>query len=235
LKHENKILRARLSRQVHTTYEKRQTLLKFGKVIGRAIEELISIVSPSTFYNWVRNENGRPEPKNPKGGQRKPKELRELVLTIAEETGFGLIRIIGELCKLGITKISRQTVRNILKEHGIEPSPDRTSVCWADFLNRHGETLWGCDFFSVKSVTTKGIHDLYVLVFLCLQTREVIGRNGSPQRGTNGEAAMERVVQAAASGSPAPSPRFDFGVSPNCASRLRSVMIRMAARGMVSG
>ena len=84
-----------------------------------------------------------------------------------------MTRIVGELRKLGIKKISRQTVRNILKEHGIEPSPDRTSDSWADFLNRHGETLWGCDFFSVKSVTAKGIHDLYVLVFLCLKTREV--------------------------------------------------------------
>jgi len=127
---------------VHTTHEDRQTLLKYGKVIGRAIEELITIVSPATFYKWVREaKNGKPKPKNPKGGQRKPKELRELVLTIAEETGFGLTRIIGELRKLGITKISRQTVRTILKEHGIEPSPDRTSDSWADFLNRHGETL----------------------------------------------------------------------------------------------
>ena len=135
LKHENKLLRARLPRQVHTTHEERQTLLKYGKVIGRAIEELVTIVSPATFYRWVREEkNGKPKPKNPKGGQRKPVELRELVLTIAEETGFGLTRIIGELRKLGITSISRQTVRNILKEHGIEPSPDRTSDCWADFL-----------------------------------------------------------------------------------------------------
>jgi len=175
LKHENKILRARIPGQIHTTYEERQTLLKYGKVIGRAIEELITIVTPTSFYNWVRNEkNGKPMPKNPKGGQRKPKELRELVLKIAEETGFGLTRIIGELRKLGITNISRQTVRNILKEHGIEPSPDRTSDSWADFLKRHGETLWGCDFFSVKSVTAKGIQDLYVMVFLCLKTREVI-------------------------------------------------------------
>jgi hypothetical protein len=74
LKHENKILRARLPKQVHTTFEERQTLLKFGKVIGRAIEELISIVSPTTFYNWVRNE---------KNGKPKPKELRELVLAIS--------------------------------------------------------------------------------------------------------------------------------------------------------
>ena len=173
LKHENKILRARLPKQVHTTHEERKTLLKYGKAIGRAIEELATIVSPATFYRWVREEkNGKPKPKNTKGGQRKPEEIRQLVLNIAEETGFGLTRIVGEMRKLGI-KISRQTVRTILKEHDIEPSPDRTSDSWADFLNRHGETLWGCDFFSVKSVTTKGIHDLYVMVFLCLQTREV--------------------------------------------------------------
>jgi putative transposase len=175
LKHENKILRARLPKQVHTTWEERQTLLKYGKPIGRAIEELISIVSPVSFYRWLRAEkDGKPKPKNPKGGQRKPKELRELVLKIAEVTGFGLTRIIGELRKLGIKKISRQTVRNIRKEHGIEPSPDRTSDSWADFLKRHGETLWGCDFFSVRSVTAKGMRDLYVLCFLCLKTREVI-------------------------------------------------------------
>jgi len=174
LKQENKILRARLPKQIHTTFEERQTLLKYGKAIGRAIEELISIVSSTSFYRWMRNEkNGKSKPKNPKGGQRKPKELRELVLKIAAETNFGLTRIVGELRKLGIKKISRQTVRNILKEHGIEPSPDRTSDSWADFLNRHGETLWGCDFFSVKSVTAKGMRDLYVMVFLCLQTREV--------------------------------------------------------------
>jgi putative transposase len=33
LKHENKILRARLLKQVHTTTEERTTLLNFGKAI----------------------------------------------------------------------------------------------------------------------------------------------------------------------------------------------------------
>ncbi|MEK6262770.1 MAG: integrase core domain-containing protein [Planctomycetota bacterium] len=175
LKHENKILRSRLPKQIHTTAEERSTLLKFGKAVGKAIDELISIVSPASFYRWVREEVvNKPKCNKPKGGQRKPKELRELVLSIAAETGFGLTRIVGELRKLGIKKISRQTVRNILKEEGIKPGPDRSSDCWADFLKRHGETLWACDFFSVKSVTAKGIRDLYVLVYLCVQTREVI-------------------------------------------------------------
>ncbi len=149
LKQENKILRARLPKQIHTTTRERETLLKYGKQVGQAIHELITIVSPSTFLRWVREANGStPKPANPKGGQRKSREIRELVIEIAKTTGFGYTRIIGELRKLGIKNISRQTVRNILKEHGIEPGPDRTSDSWTEFLNRHGETLWGCDFFS---------------------------------------------------------------------------------------
>jgi len=174
LKEENKILRARIPGQVHTRSAERERLLKFGKPLGRAIEELITIVSPKTFYRWVREEGRGSGPKNPKGGQRKPREIRELVLRIATQTGFGYTRIIGELRKLGIKKISRQTVRNILKEEGIEPGPDRTSDSWSEFLKRHGETLWGCDFFSVKAVTPRGLRDMYVMVFLCLKTREVI-------------------------------------------------------------
>jgi putative transposase len=175
LKEENRILRERVPGQIHTKPSERERLLKLGKQLGRAIEELLTIVSPSTFYRWVREEkNGRPKPKNPKGGQRKPKELREIVIQIATTTGFGYTRIIGELRKLGIRSISRQTVRNILKEEGIEPGPDRTSDSWTNFLKRHKETLWACDFFSVKAVTARGIRDMYVLVWLCLETREAI-------------------------------------------------------------
>jgi len=175
LKEENRVLRARMGGQVHTKPEERERLLKYGKVIGRAIEELITIVSPATFYRWVREEkNGKPKTKNPKGGQRKPKEIRELVIEIAKTTGFGYTRIIGELRKLGVKKISRQTVRNILKEEGIQPAPDRTSDNWDNFIKRHAETLWAVDFFSVKALTTRGLRDMYVMVWLCMTSREVI-------------------------------------------------------------
>src|SRR5664279_5611424 len=174
LKEENKILRSRLGGAVHTRPEERHRLIEFGKVLGRAIEELITIVSVSTFYRWCREEKRGKKKPNPKGGQRKPREIRELVLEIAKITGFGYTRIIGELRKLGIKGISRQTVRNILKEEGIVPAPDRTSDKWENFLERHQNTLWAVDFFSVKSVTMRGIQELYVLVFLCLHSREVI-------------------------------------------------------------
>lgn len=116
MKEENRILRARLPKQVHTRKGERERLLKLGKLLGRAIEELITIVTPATFYRWMREEKDDSTTENPKGGRRKPREIRELVIEIARTTGFGYTRIIGELRKLGIRKISRQTVRRILKE-----------------------------------------------------------------------------------------------------------------------
>ena len=174
LKEENKILRSRIPGQVHTKPEERSRLMKLGKALGHAIEELITLVSPSTFYRWCREEEGRKQRKNPRAGQRKSREVREFVIEIAKTTGFGYTRILGELRKVGIKNISRQTVRSILKEEGIEPGPNRKNDCWDNFIKRHAETLWAVDFFSVKSVTAKGIRDLYLLVFLCLETREVI-------------------------------------------------------------
>ena len=108
LKEENKILRARIPEQIQTKPAEREKLLKFGSELGRAIEELMTIVTPATFYRWLREaKNGKPKLKNPKGGRRKPREVRELVIQIAKTTGFGYSRIIGELRKLGIKRISR--------------------------------------------------------------------------------------------------------------------------------
>lgn len=90
LKEENKILRSRLGCHVHTEPAECERPIKLGKQLGRAIEKLITIVSPATFYRWLREEKAGPKRKrNPKGGQRKPKELRELVLLIATTTGLG--------------------------------------------------------------------------------------------------------------------------------------------------
>jgi hypothetical protein len=72
--------------QSHTKPEERERLLKFGKALGRAVEELITIVSPKTFYRWMRDETNKIPTPNPKGGQRKPREIRELVIEIAGTT-----------------------------------------------------------------------------------------------------------------------------------------------------
>jgi putative transposase len=170
LKEENRILRARIPKQIHTTPEERGRLLKLGKRLGKDIDALIGIVTPATFHRWVREEErGRKSVK----GNRPRRDLRELVRHIAAETDFGYTRILGELRKLGIRRICRQTVKNILKEQGTDPRPKCGKGTWDEFLRIHAKTLWACDFFSKRAITKRGIVDLYAMVFIHLDTREI--------------------------------------------------------------
>ena len=93
LKEENKILRARVPGQIHTKPDERSRLVKLGKALGRAVEELITIVSPQTFFRWCREEQSGKKKPNPKGGQRKSREIREFVIEIAKTTGFGYTKL----------------------------------------------------------------------------------------------------------------------------------------------
>ena len=79
LKRENEVLRARLPKRIHTTKEERKKLLNAGRGLGKAIEGLISIVSPKTFSRWLHEESkpieriarivnvDKPEPENATG------------------------------------------------------------------------------------------------------------------------------------------------------------------------
>lgn len=123
LKAENEILRAPLPKRIVTTPEERRRLLKFGQPLGSSIRELRSRRrSPRGFGRKPKPE----EAKNKKPGRpRTAFDLRELVLKIARETGFGYTRILGELRKLGVTNVCRQTLVNILKENGFDAAPVR--------------------------------------------------------------------------------------------------------------
>ncbi len=91
----------------------RASLLKLGKDLGPAIRQIITIVDYSTFRRWVRKEEGL-DARTGNGRPRIAMIIRELVVQMAKETGWGYTRILGELRKLGMGKISRQTVKNIL-------------------------------------------------------------------------------------------------------------------------
>ncbi len=102
---------------------------------------------------------------------RTPDEIREFVLRLAKENSWGYTRILGELRKLGIKNISRQTVKVILKENDIDPGPKRGKGTWDEFQKIHADTLWQWGFVSKPMWTVKGLVDLYFLVFLHLGTR----------------------------------------------------------------
>jgi hypothetical protein len=82
---------------------------------------------------------------------------------------WGCDRIVGALANLG-HRLSDQTVKNILRRHGIAPAPKRSQVTsWKDFLAAHMNVLAGCDFFTVEVLGWRGLVTYYVLFFLHLE------------------------------------------------------------------
>lgn len=174
LKAENEILRSKLPKRIKLTGGERQRLIKFGSRLGTAIKHLISIVSVRTFYRWLRgDEELKPKSAATTSGRKKPEEIRALVLRLAGETGWGYSRIHGELKKLGIHDISRSTVRNIIKNAGLDPGPKRGAGTWHDFIRRHAETLWATDFFSKRVWSMQGLVNVFVLFFIHIGSRRV--------------------------------------------------------------
>jgi putative transposase len=111
LKTENQTLRSKLPRRVPVTEKEKAKLMKFGSQIGGALNELVTIVHPNSLRRWIR------EPTKD--------EVRELIVKLGRENAWGYTRILGELGKLGIQAVSRNTVKNILKENGLDPGPQR--------------------------------------------------------------------------------------------------------------
>jgi putative transposase len=172
LKAENEILLKRYVRHhVVVSHEDRARLIKLGDAIGPDLKRLITIVRYDTYLRWVRRAKDLVPKK--RGRARKPNEIRELVIKIAHETGWGYTRVLGELRKLGINDISRQTVVNILRDHGYEPNSRRGPGSWDELLKMHAETLWQCDFFSRRVFSRFGMPQLFAMVFLNLATRRV--------------------------------------------------------------
>ncbi len=73
LKVENAILRGKLPKVVQVTPRERARLVKYGKLVGDKIKELIQIVTPRTFARWVNGETGRKAAKKPADGRVHPR------------------------------------------------------------------------------------------------------------------------------------------------------------------
>ena len=177
LKAENRILRARLPQRIVATESERRKLIRAGRKLGSQLRDLISIVTYDTFRRWVCEDDGRRKSRKKSklrtlGRPRTEAEIRELVIRIRKETGFGYGKLLGELRKLGI-KLSRQTIARILGEAKIPPVPEDDIDTWGSFLKRHAATLWECDFCTKRMWTLRGPVDVYLLVCLHLGTRRI--------------------------------------------------------------
>jgi len=177
LRAENQILRAKLGRVVRTTPDERARLVQLATAVGDAIKELVSIVQPCTLLKWARQAKcGVNAPATPlrKGGSRRtPDEVRAIIVRMAQETGWGLTRIWGELRKLEMG-VSRTTISRILKEHHIPISPKRKEPSWENFIQSHAQTLWACDVVTQPVLTWRGWVQMFFLVFMHVDSRRVV-------------------------------------------------------------
>ena len=175
---ENRVLKEQVEgNRLRLTDGQRIRLAVKAKALGRQIlGEIATIVTPDTLLAWHRKLIAKKWTYARKGvgRPRVEQEITDLVLHIAEEnTSWGYDRIQGALANLGHT-IAPNTVKNILKRHGIVPAPERKKhTSWKNFLQAHWEVMAATDFFAVEIWTPRGLKTYYVLFIIQLSTRSV--------------------------------------------------------------
>ncbi|MCD4779974.1 MAG: integrase core domain-containing protein [Candidatus Omnitrophica bacterium] len=175
LKVETQILRSKCPyRRMVLTDKERNRLIKFGQPLGGDIKRIITIVSPSAFYSWIRKQRNPDYIPQRRGRSRKfTIAIKELIVEMAKRNKWGYTRIIGELKKLDIIKSSKTSIKNVLIEYGIDPLSIRSEDTWDQFLKRTFQTLWACDYFAKTVWTPFGRKIFYCLFFINIKTRKV--------------------------------------------------------------
>ena len=180
LRTENAVLREKLGKKrILLNDDQRRRLAVKAKVLSRKVlEEIATIVTPDTLLRWHRKLVAKKwdysDRRKKVGRPPVSDEIRQLVLRMARENPtWGYDRIQGALTNLG-HRISDQTVGNIIKEHGIEPVPDRKrQTTWKTFLKAHWDCLAAIDFTTIEVWTRGGLVTYYLLFVMELATRRV--------------------------------------------------------------
>ncbi len=131
---ENRVLKEQLEGQrLRFTDDQRRRLAAKAKDLGRRVlDEIETLVTPDTLLAWHRKPIAEKwtYPRKGPGRPRIAQEIIDLVIRMARENdGWGYDRTQGALANLGHI-IVPNTVKNILKRHGIEPAPERNYAAY---------------------------------------------------------------------------------------------------------
>jgi transposase InsO family protein len=178
LREENRVLREQLGpRRLRFTDDQRVRLAAKAKTLSRqSLREFGSLVTPDTLLAWHRQLIARKYD----GHQCRPgrpsvlAQIRQLIVRMATENrDWGYTRIQGALTNLN-HHVGRGTIATILRQHGIEPAPERQKrTTWQEFLKAHWDVLAAADFFTVEVWTATGLTRYAVLFVIDLATRRV--------------------------------------------------------------
>src|SRR5215467_2522239 len=191
LQEENRVLREQLrgKRVQFSDDQRRRLAVKAQKLGRRVLHELATLVTPETLLAWHRKLITRKYDGSRQRGPGRPRtrdEIQQLVVRMATENrDWGYRRIQGALANLG-HEVAHGTIANILKQHGLEPSPERErKTTWTEFLSRHRAVIVAADFFTIEAWTRKGLTRFLVLFFIDLSSRRVqiagVTRDGAPR------------------------------------------------------
>ena len=179
LQEENRVLREQLGgKRVRFSDDQRRRLAVRAKKLGwRVLNDLTTIVTPSTLLAWHRRLIARKYDGSKQRGPGRPRtanEIQQLVVRMATENrDWGYRRIQGALANLG-HEVARGTIANILKEHELDPAPERNGkTTWKEFLSRQRDVIVAADFFTIEAWTRQGLTRFIVLFLIDLSTRRV--------------------------------------------------------------
>jgi len=170
LEEENRVLREQLGgkRLRFNDNQRRRLAVRAKQLGGRMLSELTTIVTPATLMAWHRRLIAQKYDGSKRRGPGRPRtkeEIRQWVVRMATENrDWGYRRIQGALANLG-HEVSRNTKANLLKEHGLEPAPEREwKTTWKEFLSRHREVTVAADFLTIEALDTQGAEEVSVLL-----------------------------------------------------------------------
>jgi len=177
---ENQVLREKLGKgRILLNDDQRRRLAVKANILGRRLlRDLATLVTPDTLLRWHRELVARKwdfsAARRRVGRPRTREEIAKLVVRMAAENPtWGCGRIEGALKNLGV-KLSDTAIGGILREHGIEPAPDRQrTTTWKTFLRAHWEVLAAVDFTTVEVWTRGGLVTFYILIAMRLSTRRI--------------------------------------------------------------
>ena len=134
-------------------------------------------MTPDTLLAWHRALIAEKYDGSARRGPGRPPvmaEIRALIVQMATDNrDWGYTRIQGALANLD-HRVSRSTIATILREHGIEPAPERVKkTTWTEFLKIHWDVLAAADFFTVDVWTGSGLTRVAVLFIIELSTRRI--------------------------------------------------------------
>jgi putative transposase len=175
---ENRVLKEQVGsggRRLRLTDDQRRRLAAKGKPLGRKVLRVIAtIVTSDTILAWHRRliATKWTYPHKRVGRPGVMKEIRGLIVRMAEENpSWGYARIQGALKHLD-HRVARSTIAKVLKEHGIHPSHDRP-MRWRTFVRSHAHLIAAADFFTTEVWTARGLVRYFTLFVIDVATRRV--------------------------------------------------------------